>query len=1156
MKNFLWGLFKIVLGFTIFFLISALVVYIVVYHYEQSLWVAFLVIGILLVIALIVHIVLRFLKRFRQKKFVEHIIAQDDLLAQKAKNEEFTRLSDLRNRWHDAINFLKKNRPSRFSSPIYRLPWYLIIGETNAGKSSSIANSGLHSVNSDAGPIPGMTSTRNCDWWFLDNAVVIDSAGKYAVPVDGKIDEIEWQEFLVQLAAYRRKEPINGIMVALPAEKILDKNETSLFTYASFISDRVNGLVKVLGARIPIYVLITKCDLIAGFHELSGVLTKDELHQAFGYTSNVETETHSVVVEKLVESAVNSIHSILLSKQIQDKGTSRNNLLVLIQNIRMMEARIKKFISCAFDNTTYHEKVILRGIYLSSALQSGTQTSLYGKNLVSETYEVSRSRSMFLKNVFREIMPHDRGLYQPILEFLKWKTLSSNLLLNLASLVSLCYIGYTAYGLKYSDDTADLLGDTIISVISNSTTNQRLFDYNELIGRINSEQNTLSYKYQLPFTRTNLDEAISTSKAFFIHDFEREIFNKIITVDYWDNLVHMELDEYETLGDAIYFFSTLLKYLDECDEYGCKEQKQILDKLEIVNLERLHINKTNVHNFVNLLERYLQYKYYSKLHDDKDYLEPLRDNVRNSLDFFLEHNQSTKWLLGWADAKTNGIDIETFWPLYHVSNNTDITGAFTKDGYTLIAKMFEVLPSNHTKIDMKKMKNIFSDYYYGNYIQKWVDFSSSFYRASISSPVNEKLSILPLMFDVNKNPFFNVQKLTYEQLDFIRKQKDIDLSKMKLSQLAIENYKNSTGDKLGKVASFIDKNGQRINSIIQKIDSKYDADYLDKVDTVTKSVQQFFETGRDTLSVYNNNRTIKKSVEKKLQGEMVSGDKSFEMKKITDALKDNLDIDQTVDYNLLQPSGFIPFDSTIQFIDHLAADMVGCALQESWLSRVYMKFMNSNELSNTPLFGENGLITKYMNEELGPFIIQDEFGYHPSPEFPNLELTQNFLNYLSTGDVRSSALNLKTAKLTITSEPIEVNEESRIYPNGVILTLTCQSDNKVLENYNFASSLTFDWKPDDCTGVRIEVLYDGFTLVKEYDDEYAFANFINQFSRNGSVKFSSGEFPEQRQMLAARGIEWIGLSYKFKNVEKIRDYYNAAQNPQGIPYQVAECNKQ
>lgn len=259
-----------------------------------------------------------------------------------------------------------------------------------------------------------------------------------------------------------------------------------------------------------------------------------------------------------------------------------------------------------------------------------------------------------------------------------------------------------------------MLGDTIISVISNSTTNQRLFDYNELIGRINTEQNTLSYKYQLPFTRTNLDEAISTSKAFFIHDFEREIFNKIITVDYWDNLVHMELDEYETLGDAIYFFSTLLKYLDECDEYGCKEQKQILDKLEIVNLERLHINKTNVHNFVNLLERYLQYKYYSKLHDDKDYLEPLRDNVRNSLDFFLEHNQSTKWLLGWADAKTNGIDIETFWPLYHVSNNTDITGAFTKDGYTLIAKMFEVLPSNHTKIDMKKMKNIFSDYYYGN----------------------------------------------------------------------------------------------------------------------------------------------------------------------------------------------------------------------------------------------------------------------------------------------------------------------------------------------------------------------------------------------------------------------------------------------------------
>ena len=345
MKRFLLGLLKIVLGLAIFTVVAALIVYVVVYHYQQSYWVAFLVIGILVAVGLIVQLILRFLKRFRQKKFVEHIIAQDDLLAQKAKNEEYTRINDLRNRWNAAISFLKKSKVGQFGNPLYQLPWYLIIGETDAGKSSSISNSGLHSVNSEAGPIPGVTSTHNCDWWFLDNAVVIDSAGKYAVPVDGKIDEIEWQEFLVQVAAYRRKEPINGILVALPAEKLLDGNEENLFTYAGFISDRVNRLVKVLGARVPIYVLITKCDLIAGFHQFVNILSPEELQQAFGYTSNIESETHSAVVEKMVESVVNSIHLILFNKTIQSDSKKCNNMLVFIQNLKLLENRIKKFIS-------------------------------------------------------------------------------------------------------------------------------------------------------------------------------------------------------------------------------------------------------------------------------------------------------------------------------------------------------------------------------------------------------------------------------------------------------------------------------------------------------------------------------------------------------------------------------------------------------------------------------------------------------------------------------------------------------------------------------------------------------------------------------------------------------------------------------------------
>lgn len=1157
MKNFLWALLKISIGFMIFALITAIVFYVVVIHFQQSYWVAFLILGILLAITLVSVLVLRYLKRFRQKKFVEHIIAQDDLLAQKAKNEEYSRLQDLREKWNAAISFLKDSHVGKNGNPIYQLPWYLIIGETDAGKSSSIAKSGLHSVNSAAGPIPGVTSTRNCDWWFLDNAVIIDSAGKYAVPVDGKIDEVEWQEFLVQISATRQKEPVNGILVALPMEKLLAHDEDTLYAYAGFISDRVNRLVKVLGARIPIYVLLTKCDLLAGFHQLANILSNEELEQAFGYTSNSTSESHSMIVEQMIDSVIRSIHQIIYTKHIDNDQNVANGLLVFIQNISLLKEKINKFITLSFDNNTYHEEVLLRGIYLSSAFQKGTQTSLYKSDIVSGTYTVDRNKSMFLKNIFKEIMPHDRGLYQPILELLRWRSTSANLLVLVVALVSLCYIGYIAYGTSYNDHVSDDdLGATIVSAISSETTNQMIYDYTDMLKKVHLARSSYSYRLQLPFTKKNLNEAIKTSKAFFVKDFEQEIFNKIISTHFWDRLIADSLDENEPLGDAIYFYATMLKYLDGCRVGDCNKEKKLLKQLEIINLEKLYINKTNSKNFVYLLEKYIKYKFVDRIGRDHDALDPLYDTVLNAFNYYLEKHQSTKWLLGWANAKTNSIDVETFWPLLHVDhlNSSVIDGAYTKDGYALIEKMFNALPTEHKKINMEKLRSIFMNYYFTNYVSKWVNFGSDFYKASIHAPLKEKLSILHLMFDVDQNPFFAIQKLTYDQLSFISQYKSIDLSKLKLSQISINSYK--TTNKNNKVKQVIKKGERQLNTIMKAIDDNNNVDYLDQVETVVDNIGKFFDAGKNTIRNYNSNNLIKKRLANDFRGDLDSDDKYYDLIKSANELEPFLEVDQNKSYALSQPSGYVPYDSTLQYLNILASDMIACQLQESWISKVYRKFMTNSDVMGNALYGENGLISKYLSEEAEPFIQLTETSYK---EFVRgdfkINFTNNFINYLTMGETKATALNLKSAKITLTSLPLEVNEDARINPNGAILTLICESGDKVLENYNYNASLVYDWKPNDCSSVKIDILFDGFKLTKEYDGDYAFSDFLTQYTHAGGVKLLSNEFPSQKQMLNAYGIDWISLSYRLKGAEKVREYYNALQNPNGIPYQITECNQ-
>ena len=59
----------------------------------------------------------------------------------------------------------------------------MFIGPPGAGKTTALANSGLTlPARRRQGAKPGQGRgryTRNCDWWFTDDAVLIDTAGRY-----------------------------------------------------------------------------------------------------------------------------------------------------------------------------------------------------------------------------------------------------------------------------------------------------------------------------------------------------------------------------------------------------------------------------------------------------------------------------------------------------------------------------------------------------------------------------------------------------------------------------------------------------------------------------------------------------------------------------------------------------------------------------------------------------------------------------------------------------------------------------------------------------------------------------------------------------------------------------------------------------------------
>ena len=181
-------------------------------------WEKLIIFSGIVVSLLIAYLVRKLVLKRREMKFVDGIIGSDETPGSISDASDANR--ELRRRFKEAVTTLKRSDLKKGGNPLYALPWYLLVGKSGAGKSTAIKSARLPSPFGDVNRISGIEGTRNCDWWFFDKSVVIDIAGRYSIHRNEELDKNEWQAFLHHLVRYRKKEPINGIIVTAEADKL------------------------------------------------------------------------------------------------------------------------------------------------------------------------------------------------------------------------------------------------------------------------------------------------------------------------------------------------------------------------------------------------------------------------------------------------------------------------------------------------------------------------------------------------------------------------------------------------------------------------------------------------------------------------------------------------------------------------------------------------------------------------------------------------------------------------------------------------------------------------------------------------------------------------------------------------------------------------
>ncbi len=390
--------------------------------------------------------------RRREKHFVNQVIAQDEASLKHADVGDTERLRDLQSRWKEAVETLKASHLKQYGNPLYVLPWYLVIGESGSGKTTAIKNAGLSSSFAEVSRISGISGTRNCDWWFFEQAVLLDTAGRYAVPVDEGRDRDEWHQFLSLLAKFRKKEPLNGLVVTVAADNLLQLGAEQLEETGRSIRKRIDELMRILGTKFPVYILITKCDLIKGMTQFCDQLDDKALQQAMGVVnpdpmaevSAFVNQAVGTIAERLRDLRLVLLHKSSASVHGRVTGDGADPALILFPDeFEQVKPGLTAFLKGAFLPNPYQETPIFRGLYFSSGHQEGTPYSHFLKALgVIETGDVlpNSDRGLFLHNLFTKILPHDRRLFVPTTRTIRWGRLTRNIGLTawVTVIIALC----------------------------------------------------------------------------------------------------------------------------------------------------------------------------------------------------------------------------------------------------------------------------------------------------------------------------------------------------------------------------------------------------------------------------------------------------------------------------------------------------------------------------------------------------------------------------------------------------------------------------------------------------------------------------------------------------------------------------------------------
>jgi len=395
---------------------------------DRVFWMLVAVYSLILVVWGIYTLIQHYQHAKKGEELSEAIASTTETEQNKHKNKEELQL--IQQQMKESIQLIRKSRlgDRKGNTALYELPWYMVIGNPAAGKSSAIYHSGLRfpfEEHHQQMVSSGLSGTRNCDWFFSTEGVLLDTAGRYSVYAE---DHSEWLSFLNILKKNRSKAPVNGLIVLVSIAELVSQSPEKSIKLAKNLRARIQDLTERLEVFAPVYLVFSKMDLIAGFTEFFDCYDAQEFDQVWGATLPYTANSSKQALE-LFEKHYNILYDGL--KSVSTTHLSRRHsqhispsVMTFPLEFKSLKPVLKTFISTLFQENPYQFKPIFRGFYFTSALQDGVIESPMTEQIADDFHlihsddsdiglpkqSVSQNHGYFLKGLFSNVILKDKHL--------------------------------------------------------------------------------------------------------------------------------------------------------------------------------------------------------------------------------------------------------------------------------------------------------------------------------------------------------------------------------------------------------------------------------------------------------------------------------------------------------------------------------------------------------------------------------------------------------------------------------------------------------------------------------------------------------------------------------------------------------------------------